>query len=394
MPDNTDRKTSTATAGIAQDEMPAKRARVVPDDIKDDEQRDCSLASSLPPDIWAHAMIYLPFRDALNCTSVNKMLLKKVAPRVKQITILDKREMRVVLARRFPNVENLVIGCLYTDGLVKTAQTDYDQTYDFNYLEDYMNYSKIGIDAAVIGRITPMLSAFSSSSLKRIDIGGLFLRGHDFAESFLDGTELAMGSLFMPDYEDDFFLDDEECDELLRNLELVIGGAYATGTISLKCEVFGVRTSCTGDDTDGCALCKCYCESYPFKKVAFGHLCVSPKERIKMILKRRGGKEYFTSEGFYLTLCTTLHLLNNRELPDALEELNLQPKISRDLFLKLLSVNADKFKWCLRIPAYFDFLKSLGVPVRKADLLAASDALDSDDYSYVVADETDGTFRY
>ena len=70
----------------------------------------------LPPDLWARVMPFIPFRDNLTCSILNKSFLNDVAPIIKQITVLNAEEMRAGKpASRFRGLKEVVIACLYRD---------------------------------------------------------------------------------------------------------------------------------------------------------------------------------------------------------------------------------------------------------------------------------------
>ena len=64
----------------------------------------------LPAELWALVMPFMPFRDVLRCSIVNKSFLNDVAPRVKRITVLNRAEMRFGKpASRFRGVEHITM---------------------------------------------------------------------------------------------------------------------------------------------------------------------------------------------------------------------------------------------------------------------------------------------
>lgn len=78
------------------------------------EIKSLSEEAGLPPEVWAVVMPFLPYKDNICCSILNKTFLKDVASKVKLITVFSPNEMKVgPVARRFSAVETIYIACLY-----------------------------------------------------------------------------------------------------------------------------------------------------------------------------------------------------------------------------------------------------------------------------------------
>lgn len=119
----------------------------------------------------------MPFRDVLKCNVVSRMFLKEVVPQVEYITILSASELRVVFARRFPNVKKVVVGCLFRYPDLGESIFEDDHHYEFDFMGDFYTDrggGKMTIDCGVVTRIVPFLTVIGPS-LKRVEIGGIFI---------------------------------------------------------------------------------------------------------------------------------------------------------------------------------------------------------------------------
>ena len=128
----------------------------------DSDSSDTASLPHLTPDIWATVMPFLPYRDNLKCTAVNRSFLRDVAPRVKWITVLSAAEMKARPARRFSGVEFVTVGCLIRNGRTMHGGDRYGE---FDEVEDpLLGYE---VDGEVVNLLTPFLCLFPSLKLAR-----------------------------------------------------------------------------------------------------------------------------------------------------------------------------------------------------------------------------------
>ena len=63
--------------------------------------------------LWAKVVSALPFRDAVNCSVLNKSFLHEVSPRVDTLSIQRPAELHVIVARRFSGVSTVRLSCFH-----------------------------------------------------------------------------------------------------------------------------------------------------------------------------------------------------------------------------------------------------------------------------------------
>ena len=130
------------------------------------------------------------------------------------------------------------------------------------------------IDDAVVSRTTPFLTAFFTN-LREADIGGFFvshtnrrLRVYDFYGKRLQQEVDDDDEIFGAVWRDESTR--REDGELMRALEMSIGGAYSSGAISQSCDIHGVGARCPKVESQICAHCvrinKCFPVAYVAKR--------------------------------------------------------------------------------------------------------------------------------
>lgn len=326
-------KSANGTMTDTAEEKSPKRRRLdgetdttKPNDIKGDRISKLKDAGSsglphLPPDLWALVMPFMPFTDNLTCSILNRSFLKDVAPRIKEIAVLNRGEMRVgKLTTRFSGVEDVTIACLFCNpgGFEEPYHHD-DYSFEFARLDDVKRWEHLcpEVDNVVVSRTLPFLLAFPS--LSQAYFGRFYMietkfRGNVFSYiSPYDGksyprwhSELiqwvhpvfAMSSLLIKSDESQ-----RNC-QLIQSLEMNLAGAYASGLWSDDVHVSMFPKNCFSDVTEPrdepcphCSLCN---NAFPFYNVvrAAPDRCTSADSVVQSILKRKGGREYLTSEEF------------------------------------------------------------------------------------------------
>ena len=287
-----------------------------PNDMKGDRISKLKDAGSsglphLPPDLWALVMPFMPFTDNLTCSILNRSFLKDVAPRIKEIAVLNRGEMRVgKLTTRFSGVEDVTIACLFCNpgGFEEPYHHD-DYSFEFARLDDVKRWEHLcpEVDNIVVSRTLPFLLAFPS--LSHAYFGRFYMIETKFygnAFSYIspyDGksyprwhSELiqwvhpvfAMSSLLIRSDESR-----RNC-QLIQSLELQVAGAYSSGSIAESVYVSRFSKNCFSDVTEErnemcphCTLCN---NAFPFDNVvrAAPDRCTSADSVVQSILKRKG----------------------------------------------------------------------------------------------------------
>lgn len=303
------------------------------------------------------------------------MFLKEVVPQVEYITILSASELRVVFARRFPNVKKVVVGCLFRYPDLGESIFEDDHHYEFDFMGDFYTDRGVGkmtIDCGVVTRIVPFLTVIGPS-LKRVEIGGIFI------------SEQSEDRMLIMEYFELGIENDRECNEKsMVALDLAMAGAFASGAIPNTCTVRGADFSPCGGYTSAqgvCEKCKTCSESNPIEEVAplVPPHCISARFCLETLTKRRGGREYLRSHKYWRILCTYPRRGGAEELAKALKRLDLVPKIDRQTFVGWLKKENRKYFNTTKYPAQYDFLVSVGMPVLAADMQAPDDGSDDSD---------------
>ena len=111
---------------------PAKRPRIGTDGMVSSVG-----TAHLSPDLWAIVLMFLPYRDILRGTILNRTFLREVSPKVRSIRIHTANQMRAIPARRFAGVTDIAIECLF--------QCSFDQ---------------MAFDREAVGMVVPFLCCF------------------------------------------------------------------------------------------------------------------------------------------------------------------------------------------------------------------------------------------
>ena len=176
---------------------PAKRPRIGTDGMVSSVG-----TAHLSPDLWAIVLMFLPYRDILRGTILNRTFLREVSPKVRSIRIHTASQMRAIPARRFAGVTDIVIECLF--------QCSFDQMF---------------FDREAVGMVVPFLCCFPA--LRRCSLGGLL--AHAGEMHYLEyGDRVTSGRPNM------------ENERLMRSLLIGICGAYRTGILHREARIDGI----------------------------------------------------------------------------------------------------------------------------------------------------------
>jgi len=335
---------ATSRGSLEEDGRKAKRPRIVDLNVIE--------LPHLTPDLWASAVSFLPYADMIQCTAVNRSFLHDVALGIKEIEVSSASEMMVAPARRFRAVHEITIGCLIR---CRRNMHGGDRFGDFDVDSDYSD-----ADDDVVSLVVPFLSQFPA--LRTVDMGGL---------TPTPGVD-------EPQWTDFSALDDE--DErilgLMHGLILSLCGAYRSGLLSRSTCINGLCFQCRnasdhGDDDssiDFCATCFHRCKYFPISEVAdsfhasaFWRYCLPVKKAMEIVLKRPGGKALLSSPEYLLRTAAW----SCEKTTDALKDLGLIPKVSRECFVKWFQ--DYPLPLSQRNQRNYERLKSLGLPVERSD---------------------------
>jgi hypothetical protein len=336
------------------DEPPTKRTKI------DCQYHGEGKSIDLPPELWGHALDYLPFSDVIQCWGVSKQL-QEAMNFVARISIYKKEELRSVYARRFANgnVAQIDVFCLIT------------------CLDPDENEEKFSICQSTASRIVPFLVHFPKLRSVGLDA---------------DALGIPLGTYFR-----DTFLQEDSV-EIVRSLVRSICGAYQTGCFSQNVKLFGPAFQAGTFIcyyAKGCGLCKMYCESFPLEQAVNARAtCISVGERLGAIASRPGGTECLASKDLVLELLSSnyqvpfrMETAPNEYITESaivfskaiMEELEIlcrnyfNPKtLTPDMVLDALSSEEPENEiWLVR--KYHEKLTDLGIPVSDSDVLVVDE---------------------
>eukprot|EP00547_Thalassionema_nitzschioides_P003182 CAMPEP_0194213440 /NCGR_PEP_ID=MMETSP0156-20130528/14045_1 /TAXON_ID=33649 /ORGANISM="Thalassionema nitzschioides, Strain L26-B" /LENGTH=351 /DNA_ID=CAMNT_0038941467 /DNA_START=28 /DNA_END=1083 /DNA_ORIENTATION=+ len=255
-------------------DLPCKRPKI------DSNQEIIVENTELPSEVWANILDYLPFSDVIQCSVVSCNMLRDVLPRVTQLSIFRKEELRIAFARRFRggNVTQIDVYCLI-------LCIDHDQEEQFSLCQ------------YTASRIVPFICEFTKLDAVGLDV---------------DAEGIPLGTYFR-----DTFVQEDSV-EIVRSLVRSICGAYQTGAISQEARLYGPAFQAGAFicyKAEACNLCKMYCQSFPLEQAVNARAtCISVRERLNTIASRPGGAECLASKTLALEL-----LRSNYEVPFMLE---------------------------------------------------------------------------
>mmetsp|Transcript_32985 Transcript_32985/g.72347 ORF Transcript_32985/g.72347 Transcript_32985/m.72347 type:complete len:437 (+) Transcript_32985:93-1403(+) len=415
-------KQAMAAEGAANGGGKKQRVKSCAADVGEDEASDTSDTSCIPPPpppvpelpslIWSRILSdYIPHNyPTLICfSSVNRFFLRDVIPNIKRLALYETRELHVAPLHRFKSVTSVEIRCLIripADDVGVILRMDGDQ------LRRLRPGQELDIDAA---RRIPLFLSRLGPSLKKAFIGATSCK-----ETYDEDICVTPGHR-------------EAYRELIRSL----CSAYRMGAISRQLDLTTLyqRPFCeydkefydfTDEDHEPCDTCRDVCRSFPFDNVLNlpvckdrpdqASFCMSDEERLDIIASRRGGREYLQSPYTMMKILQRECMLGCFRKPLSNDDLILKLadkfygvesavylRKERRHYIKLLSqfgcdwssVDGPTFKRltfeCLNgwlsfyddgievvymFQSVFDFLGSVGAPVRSAKYTPIPDSWD------------------
>ena len=226
----------------------AKRPRrqTAPSTANDDV--DCTSAPlTLPPEVWADVMGYLPFQSILSCSAVSRSMLHETMPRLTKLRIEKASQMNLTVAARFRDVTDIHVNSLLTRRVF-----DEGTPHEFTEIE---------VDLSTKIRVVPFLSRFVQT-LERVYFGGK-TEGGEVIEGFAPAAEY-----FCDDSDDGY---PNECDrESMMAFVDSLSGAFQCGAFPKHLKISGI---CCPDCRDRrgfggqCSVCQRACKSFPLESV-------------------------------------------------------------------------------------------------------------------------------
>jgi hypothetical protein len=344
------------------EDHPRKRPKVeneegIPHSEEENEHID------LPAELWGQVLDHLPFSDVITCAAVSRHFLRDALPHVSKLSIYKKEELRTDVARRFRkgNVSDIAVYCLIT-----CLDPDEDE-------------EKFSLCQETASRIIPFLCEFNHK-LQSVGLD-------------VDASGIPLGTYFR-----DTFIQ-QDAVEVVRSLVRAICGAYTSGAISQKCQIYGPAFQagtfiCYMDRA--CNLCKLYCQSFPLDMAVNARAtCISMQERLDTIASRSGGPECLASSTLVLEL-----LRSNYEVPfemerapgdiiegsakvfskAVMEELEILCKnyfnskslTPEEVLEALTGEDEDEEVWLVQ--KYYEKLRGLGIPLSDTDVFVIDES--------------------
>jgi hypothetical protein len=249
---------------------------------------------TLPPEMWANVMKFLPFDNILSCCAVSRSMLHETAPLLTKIQIDKAAQMNLAVASRFRDVTDIHINSLLLKQVWDEGTFDEFSEVDFN-LESRM-------------RVLPFLFCFVKT-LERVHFGAKDNRGN-IVEGFSPANEY-----FCEDSHEGYPYEPGR-DIMLAFIDS-LSGAFICGAFPQHLQISGLCCPDTNSDfgrrSGQCATCVRACKSFPLESVAsfnsggssaenarsgraFGLDVCLPIAQVESIIESRpGGKELLLS---------------------------------------------------------------------------------------------------
>jgi hypothetical protein len=251
---------------------------------------------TLPPEMWANVMKYLPFDNILSCCAVSRSMLQETMPLLTKIQINKAAQMNLAVASRFRDVTDIHINSLLLRRVEDEGTEDEfsDVTFDFE--------SRI--------RVLPFLFCFVKT-LERVHFGAKDNRGN-IVEGFSPVNE------WLHDESDDVYPHEAPWDLMMAFIDS-LSGAFICGALPQRLQISGLCCSSNchsnwGRRSTQCATCIRACKSFPLESVARFHcdgssdenarsgrafgldVCLSMTQIESIVESRPGGKELLHSD--------------------------------------------------------------------------------------------------
>ncbi len=207
---------------------------------------------TLPPEMWADVMKYLPFDNILSCCAVSREMLHETMPLLTKIQIDKAAQMNLAVASRFRDVTDIHINSLLLREIHNEGMWD-DEITDVNFDFD----SRI--------RVLPFLFCFMKT-LERVHFGakdnlGNVIEGFSPTNAyFWEESELG-------------YPDDPPRDVMMAFIDS-LSGAFICGAFPQHLQISGLCCPdinsfyFRGSGHRQCATCIRACKSFPLKSVA------------------------------------------------------------------------------------------------------------------------------
>lgn len=164
--------------------------------------------------------------------------------------------------------------------------------------------------------------------------------------------------------------------QLIQSLELAVAGAYTSGAFADSVHVSSFAKNCFSnlieERNEICRHCTLCNNAFSFHNVIYAapDRCTSADSVVKSILKRKGGREYLTSEEFILedylnTLAYTRIERKYWSLAEAYARAGLSAGVTRSEFVNWLTIVKDCSYYL--DPHIRNDLAAMGVPIRETD---------------------------
>jgi hypothetical protein len=258
---------------------------------------------TLPPEMWANVMKYLPFDNILSCCAVSRSMLQETMPLLTKIQIDKAAQMNLAVASRFRDVTDIHINSLLLRNIHNEGMGDdefSDVTFDFE--------SRI--------RVLPFLFCFVKT-LERVHFGAKDNRGN-IVEGFCPVDE------WLHDESDDVYPYEAPWDLMMAFIDS-LSGAFICGALPQNLQISGLCCSSNCNSNWGrrstqCSTCIRACKSFPLESVARFHcdgssaenarsgrafgldVCLPIAQVESIIESRPGGKELLLSDQRLLRL--------------------------------------------------------------------------------------------
>lgn len=331
------------------------------------ELKSHSEEASLPSELWALVMPFLPYKDNIRCSILNKTFLTDVAPRVKLITVFSPSEMKVgPVARRFASVETAKIACLFRGDHIMHCGEYYSK-------RKQNDPEGVIVSDETIFLTVPFLS--SLPALKEYWYGGYVEGNNSFVRFYDDWDDF----MFPWDWYDERSVYDAGMNkDLMATLVMCLGGAYRSGLLKDTTKNADNYYICTHtypslvgaietSTSERCPHCCAFFENFPLDQVSSiavhgasnRDFCPTMEEIFRMIMKRPGGKKAISSKDFFCFNMDVAEALN------AFEKFGLVPKISRADFVQYIREGKISRHQLENIQ---ERLLQLGLPLQKGDV--------------------------
>ena len=279
------------------EERASKRLKTSPagnDGAPPDDDTHAKL--TLPPEVWADVMQFLPFGDIVSCGAVSRSLLRETMPLLTLLRIDKASQMHLGVASRFRDVTDIHINSLLTEELI-------DEGSDARDIE---------VDIETRIKVIPFISRFLPT-LCQVHFGG---KNED--EEDIEGFAPADGYFYEGD---EVYPNDGPWASMKAFIDM-LSGAYGIGAFPSRLKISGL--TCPNNRNrfggDSCTTCQRACKSFPLASVVafecngssisnarsgrpYGlDVCLPVAEVERIIESRPGGKELLRSDARLLRL--------------------------------------------------------------------------------------------